>query len=294
MEDSIFRNLMAQADKLRRHNKQLSYKSRERYFEAYGRFLRYLAEEFRLQRIANVSFKHVAAYVWHMQDNEKSASTVKTDLAGIRFWHDQIPRARYVLPPNDALGLERRTYGGVDRSWSRGEYERLVAAARGKNHEDFAGCFILAREAGLRIHECMRTDVAMARDAMKKNVLTIKGKGGKVREVPVNQNAAEALGEAAARTPPGHKLFVPKEEDTHVAIRRLQNFIRDQRRSIQDEGRVVPLTMHGGRHSYAAETFRALLEGGAGEAAALWEVSRRLGHERKDVTRIYICTKKSD
>lgn len=81
-----YTNLLAQAEKIRRHNRQGSFKTRERYFEAFTRFLRYVADEFRLEKLANISGKHLSSYVEDMQERGLSASTIKTDLAAIRFF----------------------------------------------------------------------------------------------------------------------------------------------------------------------------------------------------------------
>ena len=67
--EGIYRALIAQLDKLARHNRQESYKTRQRYYEAMQRFCRYLAEEYRLQKLANISGKHLVAYVRHLQEN---------------------------------------------------------------------------------------------------------------------------------------------------------------------------------------------------------------------------------
>ena len=69
MSTNHYTNLLAQAEKLRRHNRQGSYKTKERYFEAYKRFLRYVGEAFRLEKIANISGKHISGYVEHMQSD---------------------------------------------------------------------------------------------------------------------------------------------------------------------------------------------------------------------------------
>ena len=60
---TTFKNLAAQAEKLRRHNRQGSYKTKERYYEAFLRFLRFTAERFHLEKLANLSGKHMPAYV---------------------------------------------------------------------------------------------------------------------------------------------------------------------------------------------------------------------------------------
>ena len=68
--EGIYRALIAQLDKLARHNRQESYKTRQRYYEAMQRFCRFLAEEYRLQKLTNISGKHLGDYVrgQHHQD----------------------------------------------------------------------------------------------------------------------------------------------------------------------------------------------------------------------------------
>ena len=116
--DNIYLALVAQLDRLARHNRQGSFQTRRRYYEAMKRFCFYLASSFHLQKLSNISAKHFVSYVIYMQDNGKAASTIKTDLAAIRFFHDKMEHAKYRLPGNDALGveLERRRFGGVDRT----------------------------------------------------------------------------------------------------------------------------------------------------------------------------------
>ena len=87
--EGIYHALLAQLDKLERHNRQGSYKTRQRYYEAMQRFCRFLADVYHLQKLANISGKHLVAYVRHLQENGKAASTIKTELAAIRFWHDR-------------------------------------------------------------------------------------------------------------------------------------------------------------------------------------------------------------
>lgn len=77
---------------------------------------------------------------------------------------------------------------------------------------------------------------------------------------------------------------------TDEAIYRLQRFILDHRAEVQDEGSQRPMTFHGLRHTYAAETYKELVEGGMGELDAHFAVSRLLGHERADVTDVYLAS----
>ena len=283
-------NLMFQVDKLHRHNRQGSYKTRARYYEAMQRFCRFLAEAYRLERLANIAPKHIYAYVSCLQEQEKSASTIKTDLSAIRFFHDLIQQPRYELPGNGDLLLQRRTFGGVDRTWSADEFERMLDTALAVGHNDYVSIFYLGRFAGLRIHECFRIDTATASKAVKEKAITIKGKGGLVRTVPLNDILIQRLQHDLKRTPRGHKLYVPDNQETHEAIKALQAFIWLYRPSVQDKDSTRPMTFHGLRHTYAAEKYQGFIDAGVTPFGARKAVSRLLGHGRDDVTNIYLAS----
>ena len=288
----VYLSLIEQLDKLARHNRQGSFRTKARYYEAMKRFCRFLAEEYHLQKLANISGKHLTAYVLHMQETDKSASTIKTDLAAIRFFHDKIGNAKYRLPSNDelAIELERRSFGDTDRTWSASEFARMLEKALAQNRYDYILALYLARYAGLRIHECFRIDTATAAQALRDNAITIKGKGGKIRTVPINDQIATALKTQLDCTKRGHKLLVPDDMHTDRAINQLQLFIMTHREAIRDEGSISPLTFHGLRHTYAAEQYTNFTHNRKSSLDAHFAVSKLLGHERPDVTNIYLAS----
>ena len=106
MKTNIYFTLEAQLNKLARHNRQGSYRTKERYYMAMKRFCHFLAENYHLQKLSNISGKHLVAYVLWMQEKGLSASTIKTDLAAIRFFHDKISNPEYILPTNAELVLQ--------------------------------------------------------------------------------------------------------------------------------------------------------------------------------------------
>ena len=182
----------------------------------------------------------------------KSASTIKTDLSAIRFFHDKMSHPKYTLPDNGALGveLERRRFGQQDRTWTKAEFGKLLGCAMAEGREDYILALYLARYVGLRIHECFRMDTAAAERALRENALTVKGKGGKIRTVPIeDERITMMLQKLLDKTARGHKLLVPDGVPTDRAI----------------NGGMTPLDAH-------------------------FTVSRLLGHERPDVTDIYLAS----
>ena len=287
----IFMSLVDQLNKLARHNRQGSFRTKDRYYQAMKRFCAHLADEYHLQKLTNISGKHLTSYVLWMQENDKSASTIKTDLSAIRFFHDKMSNPKYRLPDNDKLAaeLEQRCFGGTDRTWSNVEFNKMLGRAMGADRWDYILALYLARYAGLRIHECFRIDTATAEQALREHVITIKGKGGKIRTVPINEQIAIAMREQLKRTKRGHKLLVPDEAPTDRAINQLQFFIYSNREDFQEDAN-RPLTFHGLRHTYAAEKYMELIQHGTSALDAHFEVSRLLGHERADVTDIYLAS----
>ncbi len=206
----IYHTLVTQLDKLARHNRQGSFRTKDRYYEAVKRFCAYLAVHYHLQKLENISGKHLVSY------------------------------------------------------------------------------------AGLRIHECFRMDTAAAERALRESALTVKGKGGKVRIVPIEDGRITMMMQRLLeKTERGHKLLVPDGVPTDRAINGMQQFILRHRDAICDP--TAPdrrITFHGLRHTYAAEKYTSLVSGGMTPLDAHFTVSRLLGHERPDVTNIYLASVK--
>ena len=278
-------NLEVQYKKLFRHLKVGSFKTRERYGKAFKRFMRFLADEYNLQKLANIAPKHIFAYVEYMQSKGLSASTIKTELAAIRFFHDSMPYTRFTLPTNDELELERRKFGGVDRTWDGREYNLMLATAMKTEHKDYLAIFALARYAGLRLEECFRINTNHAQSALDSGKLFVKGKGGLTRYVPINETIKITFRDLLKITPRGHKLFVEPGDKTHLAMKRFQCFIAYHRKNFTENR----ITFHGLRHTYAHEQYEKFIKEGCSEYEARKKVSELLGHHRDDVTRIYLA-----
>ncbi|MCL2639076.1 MAG: site-specific integrase, partial [Oscillospiraceae bacterium] len=86
----------------------------------------------------------------------------------------------------------------------------------------------------------------------------------------------------------GEKLLVPNGTPTHIYIKQLQGFINFHRDKLPARENKERLTFHGLRHSFAFNKYCELINAGLQEWEAERKVSKLLGHERADVTGIYL------
>ena len=115
--------------------------------------------------------------------------------------------------------MERRKLQGIDRHWTPEQFTAFTSACREEGREDYAAIATLTFYVGLRIHEACRLDTAAVEAWERSGLLTVKGKGGRVRSVPVTAAAAkQALRERKAAVRRGHKLFVPDDVATDAYI----------------------------------------------------------------------------
>src|SRR5699024_4996868 len=121
--------------------------------------------------------------------------------------------------------------------------------AWGEGREDYAAALCLARYCGLRIHEVFRLDTAAAERALKAGALTIKGKGGKVRAVLLEETPRIELTKMLAQTRRGHKLFVPDDMPTDRPINNFQCSIYRYRTDVQYPASPRPMSGHGLRNT---------------------------------------------
>jgi len=197
---------------------------------------------------------------------------------------------RHFLPNNTELNLSRRQFIGYDRLWSEVDISEMCRFAEESGHKDYIHAMELALYAGLRIHECCRLDTATAENAFKCGLLTVKGKNGKIRTIPIDDDVKTVLRKLLNNTSRGDKLLVPKDMPTHKYIKQIQQFISKNRNRLPPRNYEFqePLTFHGLRHTFAYRKHKELVDSGMKPRVARLLLSKLLGHERGDVTEIYL------
>lgn len=289
--ENIYKNLEKQIEKTFKHCRQGSKKTRFRYKDGTKHIAKFLAVAYQKQSLNNISNQALEEYVQQAQEIGYSKGYISTNLSAIRFFVNQIKDSSYIKS-NKELGVESRTQEdriGPNRAWTRTQVEEMYRLAINNNYSRVADVVRLAYTHGLRLHEITRLDRATLLKALRKNELTIKGKGGLIRQVPLrNEAARKHIRELADKTPlNSYKVFVLKNEKTHEVMKEAQNFIQNYRDKVIEPGG-HNITLHGLRHTYAQERYLELTEAGKGEYDAKLQISRELGHFRAEVTDIYL------
>lgn len=217
-----------------------------------------------------------------------SKSYVTTNLSAVRFFYDQVGGDSSKLPNNNRLGVISRSKEeriGDNKVWRPLEIESFIRYASNVGEERYGDMARLSSQMGLRIHEVCRLDKGHLRQALEEGKISIKGKGGLIRDVPVRDRVL--IQKLYDNTQRGQKVFIKQVEQTHRVIKNIQMFIyNNQDKFALDKGK--QLTFHGLRHFYCQNRYKELLRGGLTDFQARKIVSRELGHYRVNVTEIYL------
>lgn len=309
--NGVIDNLGVQLQKAIRGANQGSLDTRYRYVDAAERFIRFAGEKYRLQRLQNMNDKHIEAYVAYMKQRGCADKYIKNELSGIRYVHRQLPQARYELKDSRAAnkdyGLGSTPDGRADRAWSDREVEEMKAKARELDRPEIYRVLEATRAMGMRLDEIASLRRFEVEKALQTGILHLTNtKGGKPRDVPLSNKAANILEVALRESGRGKYAFTPDEMKVHKFERKVQRFIERHRDSIQEHDRKKTahnlgqedrgaLSHHGLRHTFAREflieRFKGKVAAGLdiqrAEREARKETSEVMGHGRVQVTYIY-------
>ncbi len=284
---NIFENLKGQVNATFKHSHECSFKTRETYQERMEVFCKFMALEYRKQNINKISNDHLTHYVQYLQEKGLSTSYVTTSMSAIRYFYKKAVGDRFKIKSNKSLGVDARTKNeriGKDRAISDEDYLKLLENAKKEGNKENEFAFKLGMTLGLRIHELFKINKSQIKEALKNGEIKIKGKGGFIRSVPIGENEKLLLKEViSSLKSDNNRIFVNKGKKTHIKIKALEAYVRNSK-----ENKAHGYTYHSLRHSYAQKLYKILIIQGFSDFEARMTVSRRLGHNRLEVSDIYL------
>ena len=310
-EYNRFQNLEGQADKAYK-DKQKSYRTEAIYKDGMSEFCKYIATETKINNIENFKAKHVIGFVGEMQNKGLSPATQKNYMSAIRDFADRVGIDQRTIPSNKRLEIDTRVFGNVDRTWTDKEFQAFKEVAKEYDSKQGQGprmelVLEVARNFGCRLEGILNLDINTISKALITGELLTKEKNGKINMKPVERleqrellEKIKALGEENKQ----NKIFVPYNFKT--TYKEVQNFVYNNRENIQEKERVksadarimhienqdvykANITVHGLRHTYLQEQREYYIKNGYTPKQADLKVSKLAGHNRSEVTKIYLA-----
>jgi len=287
-EEKIYMNLKNQVDSFFNKINEKSFKTRDRYRDAMDDFSKFLAQSYRKENLSAVNNKHISAYINHLQkvEGQYSRSYVTTNLSAIRFFYARKTKGKFIIKTNKELGVIPRTQSdriGSERSMKNDDLLTLYKAAKSINRLDYIKLFQVADTFGLRLHEAFKLSRSQIKRALKEGSIEIVGKGGLKRYLPLGPDEKQLLIELKnSKFTNSDRIFVENNKKTHLEMKIFQRFINTSRKS------GVTTSFHSLRHKYASELYHKLRSKGLTDFEARTVVSKRLGHNRLDITNVYL------
>lgn len=276
---NIYRNLCCQIEKVFKHSRQGSIKTRFRYEDGVEHFAKFLTEVYRKQNMNKIEAKHLQSYVEQMQEIGYSKSYVTTNLSAIRYFIDLIGGDSSRLPSNQELEVNSRSKEdriGNNKAWTVEEIDRFINYSETIGEKRYVDMVKMAFTFGLRIHETARIDKNDLLKALKGGQLTVKGKGGLIRSIPIQD--ISLIERLYKEIPMGEKIFVRNDEKTHHVINSLQVFILRNQDKFRIGNDGTNRSYHGLRHFYAQNRYKKFLGEGYNDKQARLKVAKELGH----------------
>ena len=256
------------AEQWYRHNRQFTDRTQGLYRNILPKFTSSLPAL--INRIADLNANHIRNYLYTIADNGRSNRTCNVHLTCIKSFCRFLSDTFDVPNPSQKVKMLPEEPPN-QRFLTDDEYPKILAAG----DEEFNIWAKFLANTGLRVTEfCELTWSAVDSELVS---ITVKGKGRKVRTIPLNQVCRDILIKLKSSNPNNlHPIFISK---SNCKLTRHQ--VRDRCVQIAKRADIPRFGPHSLRHYFAT----TLLKRGV----SLKNVSLLLGHSSVQITeRIYI------
>lgn len=245
---------------------------------------------FRHLRASSLKPKHVEALVSEWQRKELSAGTIKNRMADLRWWAEKVGREAVIAHDNAHYGIEQRNFIPTDPKG-----RQLGTQSLERVSDDHVQMSLRLQAAfGLRREEAIKFRPSYADQGDHIRLKPSWCKGGRGREIPIRTEAQRKLIDECHRLARSGSLIPPE-----------RSYLEQRRIYERQAARGGLSKLHGLRHAYAQARYEELTgwlaptAGGPSaqafspdqkrqDQAARLEISHELGHEREQITAVYL------
>ena len=285
-------NSHQQLKSILQHNKDGTYASQSARSDVLHQFINDMHQSgYRQFNLAKVGNKHIERIVAVWKAKELAPATMANRASHLRWLAQKLNKQNIVPRTNKELGIERRSHiAKISRSQQLPSREVLEKFTQRQQLS-----MQLAREFGLRREESLKFQVNVAD---KGDRIELKGswcKNGRARTIEVRTSEQrDLLNKIKNVVGKQNQSLIPKDQSYFQGMKDLSNKCSNNN-----------IRMHGLRHAYAQDRYKELTSRAAPvvdnttakrdvlDKAARLQVSRELGHNRKDVTNSYLGSSSS-
>ncbi len=291
------------------HQSTLAFSTRGTLAARWAVFEQWVTATHGITKMETLTPQHVTEYGEHLNTRveqlELRASTAQLYVSAVNSIMRLATEGSWksISPTRDCNIPRRKHLPEISKALLEHEHDHLMTVVDAR----VRALLNLQRFLGLRFKEsCLLNARQALRQARKKGIVIVSDgtKGGKIRQVPTNEDAIGALAQAS-ELQSNSRSMIPenisyvdfREECYQVAKMHKFNFHSErhfyaQRRYRELSGLPAPVTTTVSRKnwpSFAADYLKVdLTRAEAIDRAARLALSRELGHERLEVTRVYI------
>ena len=245
---------------------------------------------FRQMTLGSLKPKHVEALTQHWLTEGRAVATIKNRMTALRWWAMKVNRQNVIARSNDHYGIPDRQF-----VTNTNKAKAMTAEALAKVKDPHVRMSLELQHAfGLRREEAIKFIPSFADRGDHLALKDTWTKGGKAREIPIRTaNQREVLDRAHRLA--GRGSLIPAG----------RNYVQQLRVYEGHTARAGLSKMHGLRHAYAQHRYEELTgwqcpaAGGPVSGAlkpaekstdqeARHTISRELGHEREEITAVYL------
>ena len=239
--------------------------------------------------VTSLKVKHVKALVEHWIASGKSPGTLQNYMADIRWWAEKVGKTGILHPSNAHYGIPPRDKTPKDKAQFLSEDQFLLIS------DEYVRRSVRLQQAlGLRREESIKFRPSYAD---QETFIRLKGswtKGGRPREIPISEQSQRELVDEIRQFVGAGSLIPPDRQYIH----QLNRYVVCLRKA-------GLMNLHGLRHGYAQRRYCSLTgwfcpSAGGPKYSELkkeeqeidrrvrLEISRELGHNRIEITRVYL------
>ena len=231
---------------------------------------RHMEKNFGSYSLAEVTSEMLSAYRQRRYDEGKSIATVNRELAFLRNAYNVAKRHYRWCSQNPVSDIKLDRENNQRDKWLTVEQEARVLSTLSGRYQDIVRLVI---NTGLRQDEALSLPQSQV-DLFRKTIM-VKGKGNKIRTIPLNQIAFDILKERLKTRHINSDLVFPSSMGTKIQKQRLLIAFK---KAVKQAG-IVDFTFHDLRHTFATRLAQAGVD--------LYAISKLLGHSEISTTQRY-------